>query len=220
MRLTDSLVDNDLDPTVLKLHWLKLGPILHIKSFIHYVHFCEEANPINNDWLSITMDDYDQFRFNLVYSHRCCAPLSSLPPLPYVLDVPAVPDVPIVLGIPNAHDISNLPNVPNMPGVPDWPEMPKMTVMLKVSDNHQENIMGPSIDLDELDNELNVTIASDVPNVPNAHDVSNAQMVPNADDVPSVSDISSYVFRVTDVLEVAVTNIPNVTNIHKVFNVI
>jgi hypothetical protein len=73
VKLTDSVVDNlvynDPDPTVLKLHRLKLGPILCIKSFIHYVHFCEEANPINNDWLSITMNDYDQFRFNLAYMH-------------------------------------------------------------------------------------------------------------------------------------------------------
>jgi hypothetical protein len=109
VKLTDSVLDNfvynDPDPTVLKLHHLKLGPILHIKSFIHYVHFCEEANPIKNDWLSITMDDYEQFRFNLAHIHRCKS-LSSLPPLPYALDVPDLPDVPDAHDVPNAFDMT------------------------------------------------------------------------------------------------------------------
>ena len=117
MKLTDSVLDNfvynDPDPTVLKLHHLKLGPILHIKSFIHYVHFCEEANPINNDWLSITMDDFDQFTVNLKYTRRFSS-LSYLPTLDmmYVHDVPYVPShVPVV---PNnaSFDVSNVLDVP------------------------------------------------------------------------------------------------------------
>jgi hypothetical protein len=70
-----------------------LGPIGCIKSFIHYVHFREETNPIGNDWKSITMDDFDQFSCNLKYVCRF-ASLSSLPPLDmtYVNDEPHLLD--------------------------------------------------------------------------------------------------------------------------------
>jgi hypothetical protein len=257
VKLTDSVVDNlvynDPDPTVLKLHRLKLGPIFLVKSFIHYVHFREETYPIGTRWLSITMNDVDQFRFNFAYICRLRAPLSSLPPLPYVLDVPNVPDVLDVSGVPNAHDMPNandvskvffVPSVPNVRNVPITPNVPKMPNVPKVPDvpninnvpdvpsiddvpdvpdSHEENNMGPNIDLDELFNELDATIASDVPDVHNARNVPYAQVVPNAHDVPSVSDVSDA-FSMTDVLEVADviddTNIPNVTDIHKVSNVI
>jgi hypothetical protein len=68
---------------------LQIGPIGRIKSFIHYVHFREATNPISNDWKSITMDDFYQFRCNLKYVCRF-ASLSSLPPLDmmYVNDEP------------------------------------------------------------------------------------------------------------------------------------
>jgi hypothetical protein len=58
VKLTDDAINNleYLDPDS------KMGPIGCIKSFIHYVHFYEETNPIGNDWKSITMDHFDQFR--------------------------------------------------------------------------------------------------------------------------------------------------------------
>jgi hypothetical protein len=254
VKLTDSVVDNlvynDLDPTVLKLHRLKLGPIFLVKSFIHYVHFREETYPIGTRWLSITMNDFDQFRFNFAYICRLREPLSSLPPLPYVLDVPNVPDVLDVSGVLNAHDMPNandvskvfyvpsvpnvrnvpitpnvpkLPNVPNVPNVANIinvPDVPSINDVPDVPNSHEDNNMGPNIYLDKL---FDVTIASDVPNVPSARKVPNAQVVPNVHDVPTVSVIS-YVSSMTDVLEVADviddTNIPNVTDIHMVSNVI
>jgi hypothetical protein len=62
VKLTDDAINNlaylDPDSKIRIKH--KLGPIGCIKSFIHYVHFREETNPIGNDWKSITMDDFDQ----------------------------------------------------------------------------------------------------------------------------------------------------------------
>jgi hypothetical protein len=157
-----------------------------------------------------------------------------VPNMPNAFDMPYDKDVSNVPNVPHVHDMSNVPNVPYMPvlldvpevpnmsDVPDVPEMPKMTYMPRVSNNHEENDMGPNIALDELFNELDVTIASDVPNVQNANDVPYVQVVPNAHDVPIFSDVSDG-FSMTDILEVAdvidVTNIPNVTDIHEVSNV-
>jgi hypothetical protein len=67
IKLTDDVVNNlaylDADSKIrIKL---KMGQSLRIKSFIHYVHFCEETNPIGNDWKSIAMDDFEHFRVNL-----------------------------------------------------------------------------------------------------------------------------------------------------------
>jgi hypothetical protein len=55
--IVDNLAYHDPTPNIQKLQKLKIGEIGLIKSFIHYVHFCEETNPIGNDWKSITMDD-------------------------------------------------------------------------------------------------------------------------------------------------------------------
>jgi hypothetical protein len=54
VKLTDDAMNNlaYLDPDSKIRIKLKLGPIGCIKSFIHYVHFCEETNPIGNDWKS------------------------------------------------------------------------------------------------------------------------------------------------------------------------
>jgi hypothetical protein len=78
--MVDNLAYHDPNPNIQKLNKLKLGEIGLIISLIHYVHFCEETNPIGNDWESITMDDFDQFRVNLTYTRRFSS-LSSLPPL-------------------------------------------------------------------------------------------------------------------------------------------
>jgi hypothetical protein len=67
-------------PSSQKLQKLRIGEIGLIKSFIHYVHFHEEINPISNDWKSITMDDFDQFRSKATYTRKF-ASLSSLLPL-------------------------------------------------------------------------------------------------------------------------------------------
>jgi hypothetical protein len=58
VKLTVDIVDNltyhDPNPNIQKLQKLKIGEIGIIKSFIHYVHFCEEreTNRIRNDWKS------------------------------------------------------------------------------------------------------------------------------------------------------------------------
>jgi hypothetical protein len=100
VKLTDDVVNNlthlDSDSRI----WikLKLGPIRFIKSFIHYVHFREETNPIGNAWKSITMEEYDNFKVDLNYTRRF-AFLSSLPPLDmtYANDEPNLLDAPGVL---------------------------------------------------------------------------------------------------------------------------
>ena len=122
VKLTDDIVDNlayhDPNPNIQKLQKLKIGEIGLIKSFIHYVHFREKTNPIGNDWKSITMDDFDQFRANLTYTRRFSS-LSSLPPLDmmYVHDSPNIHDVPDVHNVPDVHDITNILDVANVQSV-------------------------------------------------------------------------------------------------------
>jgi hypothetical protein len=79
VRLTDDIVDklayHDPNPNKQKLQKLKIGEIGLLKSFIQYVYFREETNPIGNDWKSVTKDDFDQFRANFTYTrrfHPCC----------------------------------------------------------------------------------------------------------------------------------------------------
>jgi hypothetical protein len=95
VKMTDDVVNNlsYLGPDSKIWIKLKLGQILRIQSFIQYVHFREETNPIGNDWKSITMDDHAQFRCNLKYARRF-ASLTSLPPLDmmYVNDEPNLID--------------------------------------------------------------------------------------------------------------------------------
>jgi hypothetical protein len=112
VKLTDDIVDNlayhDPSPNIKKLQKLKIGRIGLFKSFIHYVHFREETNPNGNDWKSITMDDFDQFRANLTYTRRF-ASLSSLQPLDmmYVDDAPNLLDITDVPDVTNASDDSH-----------------------------------------------------------------------------------------------------------------
>jgi hypothetical protein len=41
------------------------------KAFIHFVHYHKEIkNPINNQWLKITQDEFDQFCSNLKYTRQ------------------------------------------------------------------------------------------------------------------------------------------------------
>jgi hypothetical protein len=115
-KLTDDVVNKleYLDPDSKILTKLKLGPIGFIKSFIHYVHFHEETNPIGNDWKSITMEDYDNFRANLSCTRRF-ASLSSLPPL----DMTYVNDEPNLLDHPDVLDETNVRNVTDVTDVDD-----------------------------------------------------------------------------------------------------
>jgi hypothetical protein len=58
-----------------------MGEIKLIKTFIHYVYYRQEINePVNNQWLSITQEDFDQFRGNLDYTRQFSS-LSNLPPI-------------------------------------------------------------------------------------------------------------------------------------------
>ena len=75
LRLTDVTVEkltyHDPDPNVTITSCLKKGEIGLIKSFIHFVHYRKEIkNPINNQWLKITQDEFDRFRSNLKYTRR------------------------------------------------------------------------------------------------------------------------------------------------------
>ena len=85
LKLTDVTVNNftfpDSDPDVTMTYRLKYGEINLIKTFIHYVHYRQEINkPIDNQWLSITQEDFDQFRLNVKYTRRFIT-LSNLPPI-------------------------------------------------------------------------------------------------------------------------------------------
>jgi hypothetical protein len=53
------------DPSNPVQYSLKKGEVGLIRAFIHFVHYCHETNnPINDQWLSLTQDEFDQFRTN------------------------------------------------------------------------------------------------------------------------------------------------------------
>jgi hypothetical protein len=138
--LTDDATNNlaylDLDSKIqIKL---KLGPIGCIKYFMHYVHFREETHPIGNDWKSITMDDFDQFRVNLNYTHRF-ASVSSLPPLDmtYVNDEPNHLDAPDVFyntDVTDVTDVDDASNALNVSDVLDESDISTATDDLEIAD--------------------------------------------------------------------------------------
>jgi hypothetical protein len=75
------LTYHDPDHNVTTTYCPKKGEIGLIKSFIHFVHYRKEIkNPINNEWLKITQDEFDQFRSNLKFT-RQCGKLASLKPI-------------------------------------------------------------------------------------------------------------------------------------------
>jgi hypothetical protein len=137
--LTDAAINNlaylDSDSKIrIKLN---LGPIGCIKSFIHYVHFCEETIPIGNDWKSITLDDFDQFRVNLNYTCRF-ASVSSLPPLdmtyvndePNLLDASDVLDESDIFTGTNDADIANIIQTTNIDSVIDVTKVPDVKIVV------------------------------------------------------------------------------------------
>jgi hypothetical protein len=87
--LTDTIVDilsyPDPDLNVKAAHRLKKGEMGILKSFIHYIYYCDESeNPIGDKWTDITMADFDQFRSNLAYTTRFGS-LSTLKQTPVAL---------------------------------------------------------------------------------------------------------------------------------------
>jgi hypothetical protein len=94
LKLTDVTVDNltfpgpDHDPTITVR--LRKGETGLIKTFIHFVHYCEETNdPIGDKWLSITQEEVDQFHVNHKYTRRL-ASLANLQPI-FVTPIAATP---------------------------------------------------------------------------------------------------------------------------------
>jgi hypothetical protein len=67
--------------------------LVSLKVFIHCVHFCEETNPIGNDWKSITISTNSDSSLNIPQSFSS---LLFLPPLDmmFVDDAPNIFDVP------------------------------------------------------------------------------------------------------------------------------
>jgi hypothetical protein len=62
-----------------------------IKKLIHFVHYCKEINShIDNQWLNITQDEFDQFCLNFKYS-RQFGTLSHLKPTAITSFTPTVP---------------------------------------------------------------------------------------------------------------------------------
>jgi hypothetical protein len=64
--LSDAQVEDltylDPDTNNPTAYCLRKGEICLIKSFIHFVHYCDEiGDPIDDDCRSITQDEFDQF---------------------------------------------------------------------------------------------------------------------------------------------------------------
>jgi hypothetical protein len=200
VKLTDDVVYNlaYLDPDSKIWIKLKMGLIHFIKSSIHYVRFHEETNPIGNDWKSITMEDYDNFRANLNYTRRF-ASLSSLPPFdmtyvndePNLLDAPDVLDETDVLNVTDVADVddaskaldvvnvldgSDIFSVTNVPDVTDVPDDDDASCSIDVSDVLDESeICTVTDDLDITVVETTKIVVVDVPDALNVTDITDHQ---------------------------------------------
>jgi hypothetical protein len=159
VKLTDDAINNlaYLDPDSKMRVKLKLGPIGCIKPFIHYVHFREETNPIGNDWISITMDHFDQFRVSLNYTRRF-ASVSSLSPLDmtYVNDKPKLLDAPDVVDKTDVTDVTDVDDASNALNVSDVFDE---SVIFTVTDDLD---IADIIETTDLDSIIDVTRVSDV----------------------------------------------------------
>jgi hypothetical protein len=171
---------------------LKLGPIGCKKSFIHYVHFCEESNPIGSDWKSITMDDFDQFTCNLKYVHRF-ASLSYLPPLDmtYVNDEPNLLDASDVFNEIDVFDVTDDDDASYAIDTSDV--LDESGIFIATDDLDIADI----IETTDIDSIIDVTRVSDVKivvlDVPNVLNVTDSTNVINISsdlyDLSSASDI-------------------------------
>jgi hypothetical protein len=180
VKLTDDAVSNlaYLHPDSKIRIKLKLGQIVRIKSFIHYVHFCEETNPIGK---SITMDDFYQSRCNLKYVSRF-ASLSSLPPLAmmYIDDEPNFLDVSEFLNeidVLDVTDVYDAPNYLNVSDVLDVYDIFSVTDDLNVSDIFSVTNVLDVTDIIEAtysNNIIDVTKVLDVTDLSSTSDISRA----------------------------------------------
>jgi hypothetical protein len=175
VKMTDDIVNNltYCNPKSNIQIKLEMGPIFLIKSFIHCVHFREETNPIGNDWKSITMDDFYQFRCN-----RRFASLSSLPPLDmmYIDDEPNLLDVSEFLNEIDVIDVTDVYDAPNY---------------LDVSDVLDES------DVFSVMDDLDVADIFSVTNVLDVTDIIEAFYRSNVIDVTKVLDVTD----ITDVIQ-------------------
>jgi hypothetical protein len=211
VKMTDDVVNNlsYLDPDSKTRIKLKLGQILRIKSFIHYVHFREETNPIGNDWKSITMGDFEQFRCNLNYTRRF-ASLSSLPPLDmmYVNDEPNALDVSNTLEVLDVFDeidvlegtdADDASYAIDVSDVLDESDIFTVTDVLDITDIVETTDIDSVIYVTKV-SDVNIVIV-DVPNVLNGTDITDVVNVSDAlYDLSSTSDISQ-VTATRDVLK-------------------
>jgi hypothetical protein len=76
--IKDDLTYLDSDPSNPIAYCLKKGDKGLIRSFIHFVQHRDEINnPIGDDWLNVTQDEFDLFCCNLTYTRRF-SPLANL----------------------------------------------------------------------------------------------------------------------------------------------
>jgi hypothetical protein len=199
VKLTDEIVTNLTyhDPDSKTQIKLQIGPIGHIKSFIHYVHFHEETNPIGNDWKSITMDNFYQFRCNLKYVCRL-ASLSSLPPLDmmYVNDEPNALDVFNTLEVSDVFDEIDVlegADADDAPYAIDVSDVLDESDIFTVTDVFDITDIVENTDIDSVIDVTNVSdvkiVVVDVPNVLNVTDISDV-VSDDSYDLSSTSDIS------------------------------
>jgi hypothetical protein len=169
----------------LRLHKLKMGDIHFIKSFIHYVHFHEETNPIGNDWQSITMDDFDHFRGILQYTCRFSS-LSCLPPIDmmYVDNVPNFLDLPDVFNEIDVLDVTDVDHAPNA---------------FDVSNALEES------DIFTVTDVLDVSDVIETTDISNVIDVAKVLDVTNITDIIYISDDSYDLSLASDILQVTTT---------------
>jgi hypothetical protein len=185
LNLTDVTVEHltyhDSDPNVTPPHRFKMGEIGLIKIFIHFVHYCKEINnPIDDQWLTITQDAFDQFRANLKYTCRF-ASLSSLPPLAMSTSSPSPSnDAPI--------DMQKIVNKQE-------PSMPVKDELL--IDQQNGSIANPPRALDDS-NDHDVT---------DVHDVTNILDATNVQDVTNVVDVSYDLSSTSDISQVTTTGV-------------
>jgi hypothetical protein len=212
------LAYHDPTPNIQKLQKLKIGEIGLIKSFIHYVHFREETTPIGNDWKSITMDDFDQFRANLTYTRRFSS-LSSLPPLDmmYVDDAPnllEVPDACNVIDVRNVTDVIEVTSILDITDVPDVTnvsddshDLSSTSDISQVTTTGEQLMVSHNVDIVEYDANDPVLLSSSsssFPSRPPSKPLYPKQLCHN-----SLHDMSAYDFLQAYVHEVQTEVVPD-----------
>jgi hypothetical protein len=199
----DSLTYNDSDPNVITPHCINMGEIGLVKAFIHFVHYCKEINipiddqwltitqdefdqfranlkniPIDDQWLTITQDEFDQFRANLKYTRRF-AYLSSLQPLAMSISSPS----------PSNYAPVDMQKIGNE-------QEPSMTVKDELLIDQQ---YGSFANTHGALDARNVHDIPDIHDLPDVHDVTNVLDVTNVHDVTNVVDVSYDLSTISDI---------------------